>query len=215
MLCLLAPLLLIAAMHTPASCHEPDSLSYCSDGDALYASFLISVDAIKEGNLRDVLDEKGLEIECRLTAKVYEGRAVGGEMVDMNPLKRRLEYDDWYQEYVVNEGLPDEFRTTSYIEALERFRRFIRVKIVDLYLLEPGSPYSLSLEAEARVRDPVSSGSGGGANLAGVAAGVRDVVSDVFSGEDKPLFSVESEQEGFNSDSLPSPLSRCLEGTQR
>ncbi len=201
----LAALLMLAAV--PCGADGLDSLRSFVDGAGLFVRFAIPARSLREARLETTLEDQGLDVDCVVSTEIREkGRFIRHTVV-REVVRRRLSYSRWYEEYTLSENGQDVATHKSYYPILDRFRRFERIRVVDLGILEAGREYTLDLEVSLVPRLP---GEGSGvkqANLSGmVPRGVlpKELV-DVFRGRGS-LLSIRKESPVFRAGELPERL---------
>jgi hypothetical protein len=164
-----AVILLLLALHPAfpgtarvALASELDSLLYHADDAVLRVDFMLPVSVVNNVGIEEALDDHGLTVECMVTVEVHKWLRFGRDLVVKNPVVRTLRYSKFYDEYILTESGREPSIEDSYYKSLDRFRRLTAVPVIDLYLLEPGEAYTVSLEVRVRALPKSTRDQGGG-----------------------------------------------------
>jgi hypothetical protein len=194
----------------PCFAQDLDSLASRTDGGTLVVSFLVPRGELKSAGIEHILDDLGLEAECRVSLEVRKsGRFAkfGGGSFTKTVVVRTLRYSRWYDEYVLSENAREILTDRSYYKSLEQFRRFVDLSVVDLGILDPGEEYVVHLELSVRPRPPSQTQTRSSVNVAGVnEVGELAKQGYDFMRKKADLFHLELESRHFASDAVPSHL---------
>ncbi|MCK4775082.1 MAG: DUF4390 domain-containing protein, partial [Candidatus Krumholzibacteria bacterium] len=214
--CLLG--LVLAGMVDSSTClaERLDSLKTYTLERAVRAGFVLPIRELKAAGIEQALDE-GLEIECRVTIEINQRgrsrlaiwRRFMRQTLTRNAWVRTLRYDQWYDEYVIEDNDEESFRHQSYYQSIDRFRRFNDLSALSLALLEPDKVYTASIEITVRRSLSNASQQASNVEVAGAAAWAETdaVVKQSWRlMKKKDMFHIKLESQKFTSDTVPSPL---------
>jgi hypothetical protein len=131
-----------------------DSLKCQVVDGALTVAFQLPTSALKVAGLDQALDEQGLQVESRVILEVKQKGGLGSSTVVKVMNLRNLAYSRWYDEYVMSEDAQEVLSNHSYYRALDAFRRYRDLSIINVGVLDPDATYSVTLEVHVQLKLP-------------------------------------------------------------
>ena len=160
-----------------------DSLRSFVDAESLFIDFAVPIRSLRAARVDAALDEQGLSVDCVITTEVRKKAGFLNHTVIKNVVRRTLSYSRWYEEYVLAENAREISTHKSYYPALDRFRRFSRLRVVDLGILDPSQEYSIRLDLDLVPRLPSEKTQGRDPSFAGVGV-PRDMLCRICASSD-------------------------------
>ena len=186
--------LALGASTARVSAQDLDSLRTLVEDNHLFIEFAIPVQALKAARLEVVLDEQGLNVDCIVSSEVRQRERFLPRTVVRDVVRRTLSYSRWYEEYAITESGQQTSSVKSFYSQLDRFRRFSRIRIVDLGILEPDQEYDVRLELVLVKRLPDVNRGAGEMTFGGVS--VPKEMAELFRGKGN-LFQIRLESLTF------------------